>query len=310
LFYYAGHGLQADGTNYLIPVDATLERPADLAFEAERLDDVISAMTVEDNTAIILLDACRSNPFVRNLSRARKSRGMDIGGGLAAVDAGTGVYIAFATQPGNVALDGDDGHSPFTAALLKHIATPAIDIEILMRRVRLDVMNATERHQVPWSNSSLVEPGFSFRPDARQNEAASSDSKDAPGPNANDLEFWRSIRDTSDIKLFRAYVAAFPAGTFIEIAKQRIATLGKPAVPKKKAPTHATKVQAAAKAQPAVPPASPKSKEPTRSAVSNQSIFAGTGSRCVDGNVERCRRNCKQGRRGACAILEKLQGQP
>ncbi|MER9654569.1 caspase domain-containing protein [Mesorhizobium sp. M0152] len=300
LFYYAGHGLQANGTNYLIPVDAALKRPSDLAIEGQRLDDVIDAMTVENNTAILLLDACRNNPFTQTLSLAKKSRAINFGLGLAPVDAGRGVYIGFATQPGNVALDGDGDHSPFAAALLRHIATSQIDIEILMRRVRADVMEATEQQQVPWSNSSLIEPGFAFRPDPEQEKSTIQNSKPPIESNAADLEFWRSIKDTSEIKMFRAYLAAFPAGTFSEIAKDRISNLKKPKAPKTKAPQTSTK-----KTKPVVAPAL----APKRSSVSKPptttTIFEG---RCRDGNIERCRQNCSEGRKRACRMLRKLGG--
>ncbi|PDQ22023.1 hypothetical protein CN311_06300 [Mesorhizobium sanjuanii] len=300
LFYYAGHGLQANGTNYLIPVDAALNRPSDLAIEGQRLDDVIDAITVENNTAILLLDACRNNPFTQTLSLSKKSRAINVGLGLAPVDAGRGVYIGFATQPGNVALDGDGDHSPFAAALLKHIATSEIDIEILMRRVRADVMEATEQQQVPWSNSSLIEPGFAFRPDPEKEKSAIQNSKPAMESNAADLEFWRSIKDTSDIKMFRAYLAAFPAGTFSEIAKDRISKLKKPKAPRAKAPPTSTK-----KTKPVVAPAL----APNRSSVSKPPTTTTTSEgRCRDGNITRCRQNCSEGRRGACRMLRKLGG--
>jgi uncharacterized caspase-like protein len=98
LFYFAGHGLQANGENYLLPVDAVLKRPADLALEGERLQDIIAAITAEGNTAIVLLDACRDNPFVKQLSGQGESRGVAIEKGLGALDAGQGVFIGFATH--------------------------------------------------------------------------------------------------------------------------------------------------------------------------------------------------------------------
>ncbi|TIS58764.1 MAG: hypothetical protein E5W91_07195 [Mesorhizobium sp.] len=305
LFYYAGHGLQANGTNYLIPVDASLSRPSDLAIEAQRLDDIIDAMTVENNTAIVLLDACRNNPFAQNLALAKKSRAISVGLGLAPVDAGRGVYIGFATRPGNVALDGGGDHSPFAAALLRHIATSEIDIEILMRRVRADVMEATEQQQVPWSNSSLIEPGFAFRPDPEKEKSTTQNSKPAMESDAADLEFWRSIKNTSDIKMFRAYLAAFPAGTFSEIAKDRISKLRKPNVPRTKTPSMSTK-----KAKPVVEPVlAPKPAEPKRSSVSKPVTTTTTSEgRCRDGNIKRCRQNCSEGRRGACRMLRRLGG--
>lgn len=303
LFYYAGHGTQANGANYLIPVDAVLNRAADLPLETERLDDVIGAMTVEDNTAIILLDACRDNPFLKILSRPQQTRTVDAGRGLAPVDAGNGVYIAFATQPGNVALDGHGVHSPFTTALLNHIATPAIDIEIMMRRVRLDVMNATDHQQVPWSNSSLVEPGFAFHPEPE-------DAKAGRASAANDREFWVSIKDTSDPKMYRAYLAAFPTGAFVEIAKSRVAKLEKPKSPKQKSATGAKKLRtnSLAKSQ------SDKAIGTARSSAQNAEIAqerpagsSASGSRCRDGDINKCRQACAKGKKRACNMLRVLE---
>ncbi|MFK0686665.1 caspase domain-containing protein [Mesorhizobium sp. IMUNJ 23033] len=300
LFYYAGHGLQANGENYLLPVDAALQRPADLALEAERLQDIISAMTAEENTAIVLLDACRDNPFVKQLNGQSQSRGLAIGKGLGALDAGRGVFIGFATQPGNVALDGAANHSPFADSLVKRMKTPSIDIEILMRRVRLDVMNATSGRQVPWSNSSLVEPGFSFNPDAASNQSPS--ALHEPDINtATELEFWRSIKDTSDVSMYRAYLAAFPNGAFIQIAKSRIAKFEAPAPPRKKI----LPKKVSRRPQASLPINKPSA---NRSAETTAPAKPEAVGRCRDGNKEQCRQNCREGRKRACRKLQQLGG--
>lgn len=253
---------------------------------------------------ILLLDACRNNPFAQNLSLAKTSRAIKVGLGLAPVNAGRGVYIGFATQPGNIALDGDRDHSPFAAARLRHIATSEIDIEILMRRVRADVMDATEQQQVPWSNSSLIEPGFAFRPKPGKERSAIQNSQPAMESDASDLEFWRSIKDTSDIKMFQAYLAAFPAGTFSEIAKDRISKLKRPKVPRKKAPQTSTK-----KATVIAPAQAHKPARSGRSSVPKPlTTTTTTEGRCRDGDIKRCRQNCSEGRRGACRMLRKLGG--
>jgi uncharacterized caspase-like protein len=311
LFYYAGHGLQLNGQNYLIPIDAQLRRPADLALEAERLDDIIAAMTVEQNTAIVLLDACRDNPFARQLAGTASTRKFTIGEGLGAVDAGTGVYIGFATQPGNVALDGGDGHSPFATALLKRIATPSIDIEILMRRVRMDVMSMTKGQQVPWSNSSLVEPGFAFNPGAAA--ATRADLNDQPtATHSLDLAFWDSVRDTSEAAMFRAYLNAFPRGNFAAEARSKLARLEpptskKPIATSKPAPSKKPVVSEKPRSQPRVTSANPPPSNATNRAAQPTLVHTG---RCIDGNIERCRQNCRQGRRGACRMFQKLQTSP
>ncbi|TIT77829.1 MAG: CHAT domain-containing protein [Mesorhizobium sp.] len=299
LFYYAGHGLQANGENYLLPVDAALQRPADLALEAERLQDIIAAMTAEENTAIVLLDACRDNPFVKQLSGQAQSRGLAIGKGLGALDAGRGVFIGFATQPGNVALDGAVDHSPFADSLVKRIKTPSIDIEILMRRVRLDVMNATAGRQVPWSNSSLVEPGFSFNPDAASSQSPAEPYQ--PDINtATELEFWKSIKDTSDVSMYRAYLAAFPNGAFVEIAKGRIAKFKVPAPPRKKIlPKKVSRTPL-----PSLPINEPSANRSAETAPAKPESIG----RCRDGNKERCRQRCREGARRACRKLQQLGG--
>ena len=105
---------------------------------------------------LVFLDACRDNPLARSFSRSLGTRSTSVGSGLAAIQSAVGTLIAYATQPENVALDGNGRNSPFTAALLKHIATPRLEISALMKRVRADVIAATHEKQVPWDHSSLV----------------------------------------------------------------------------------------------------------------------------------------------------------
>ena len=154
-FYYAGHGVQVNGLNYMMPVDAKMAEESDVYAETVELNDVLKHMERQAKTNIIILDACRNNPLQRNLSRSMGTRSAAASQGLAEVRSGVGTLIVFATQPGNVALDGADQHSPFTAGLLKHIETPNIDIAIMLRRVRDDVIDNTKGQQVPWEHSSL-----------------------------------------------------------------------------------------------------------------------------------------------------------
>lgn len=155
VFFYAGHGLQVNGQNYLVPVDAKLESPSALDFEAVRLDLVQRTMERETNTNILFLDACRDNPLSRNLARSMGTRSTDIGRGLAAQESGSGTLISFSTQPGNVALDGSGPHSPFASALVKRLTEPGEDLSQILIGVRNDVMQATENRQVPWEHSAL-----------------------------------------------------------------------------------------------------------------------------------------------------------
>jgi uncharacterized caspase-like protein len=156
LFYYSGHGLQVDGKNYLVPVDAKLERVSDLSLDATDVGTVMAQMETEPRVNLIFLDACRDNPLTRSLARSIGSRSVNLGQGLGAIDSALGTMIAYSTQPNNVALDGTGRNSPFTTALIKHLTDPGIDIDVVMKRVRGDVIAATHQKQVPWDHSSLV----------------------------------------------------------------------------------------------------------------------------------------------------------
>ena len=164
LFFYAGHGLQVAGINYLVPVDAELTAPSALDFEMVRLDVVQRSMERETATNILFLDACRDNPLVRNLARTMGTRSAEIGHGLSVVESGIGTLISFSTQPGNVAFDGAGRNSPFTAALLRHIAEPGQDLSRLLISVRNDVIASTRNQQVPWEDSALRAPFYFVEP--------------------------------------------------------------------------------------------------------------------------------------------------
>jgi uncharacterized protein YraI len=156
LFFYAGHAMQMDGKNYLIPVDAKLEDATAVDFETIELGTVLNYMNAPGRLSIALLDACRDNPLARKFRTLGTSRSSFVGRGLAAPEAGGGnILIGYATAPGDVALDGEGDNSPFTTALLKHMETPGLEIEIMMKRVKADVYAATRGSQSPWHNSAL-----------------------------------------------------------------------------------------------------------------------------------------------------------
>ena len=158
LLFYAGHGMQVDGKNYLVPVDAKLAAPSDLGFETIELDKILAGLDDAARANIIILDACRDNPLARSFaSRLGASRSAAVPGGLAGYSTvGTGTLIAFATAPGQTALDGRDGNSPFTAALIKHLRTAGMEVNQMLTRVRVEVAGATANRQIPWANSSLL----------------------------------------------------------------------------------------------------------------------------------------------------------
>ncbi len=163
LFFYAGHGMQVSGHNYLVPVDAKLTTASALDAEMMRLDIVHQTMEREAQTNLLFFDACRDNPLARNLARALGSRSLEIGRGLAAVESGAGTLISFSTQPGNVALDGSGRNSPFSGALVRQLAASSDDLNAILIAVRNDVMRQTDRKQVPWEHSALTRR-FYFNP--------------------------------------------------------------------------------------------------------------------------------------------------
>jgi hypothetical protein len=167
LFYYAGHGLQIKGNNYLIPVDARITDTEEVEREALNADKLFDTMRRgHAKLNLIILDACRDNPF-RGLTAAKASFLRDLAPGLAPPrNAPTGTLIAYATDPGRVAADGSGRHSPYTRALLKHITQPGLRLDTLFKRVREHVIENTDGEQTPWENTSVVGDDFYFRPAA------------------------------------------------------------------------------------------------------------------------------------------------
>ena len=267
LFYYAGHGLQVAGDNFLVPVDARLQREAQVRLQTVPLETVLAAMESAVPTRLILLDACRDNPLAQALKRGMTaSRSSAVGQGLAEVRAGEGTLVAYATAPGDVASDGRGQHSPFTAALLNHIATPGLEVRQLLTRVRADVVAATGRDQTPWDHSSLLRD-FYFEPAAAEPPVAAAPAPSpAPGETPSrspvsfderqlDLGFWESVRGSDAPEDFAAYLESFPNGVYAVLARRRLAELRPP--PEKAAAEPAEPPPEAPKAEP-VPPPIPK----------------------------------------------------
>ncbi|MCK1478050.1 caspase family protein [Bradyrhizobium sp. 197] len=154
VIYYAGHGMEVSGINYLVPIDATLRRDIDVEDETVSLDRLLQVMEPAKRLRLIILDACRDNPFAKSMTRTMARR--TIGRGLAPVEPTTSdTLIAFAAKAGLTAADGDETHSPFTSALLKHLVTPGLDVRLAFGRVRDDVMKATSNKQEPFVYGSL-----------------------------------------------------------------------------------------------------------------------------------------------------------
>ena len=165
ILYYAGHGVAAGGENYLLPVDIKVKSLADLDLNAVALSVILRQMKRDERVNIVILDACRDNPFAANLAEAA-SRSLVSARGLDAVNGelARGALVAFATDPGAVAFDGPPGeHSPFTAALLNHLGDADTPVEVMMHRVRDEVWKATGEKQLPWVNTSII-GDFEFNP--------------------------------------------------------------------------------------------------------------------------------------------------
>jgi len=157
--YYAGHGIEIGGTNYLIPTDARLASDRDISFEAIALEQVLLEFEVSRKLRRVILDACGDNPF-RTMRRTMAVR--SIGRGLARVEPEGATLVVYAARDGQVALDGGGSNSPFAEALAKHIETPGLEINLLFRRVRDDVLNLTGRKQEPFVYGSLPAAEFYF----------------------------------------------------------------------------------------------------------------------------------------------------
>ncbi|MEO1492610.1 MAG: caspase family protein [Pseudomonadota bacterium] len=232
LFYYAGHGIQVDGENYLIPVDAQIENETDLAFATVPLGLIEEEMSEVPRVKLIMLDACRDNPFKTDLMRnLTASRSITVSDGLAPVsladDVG-GTFIAFATDPGAYASDGIGmDHAPFTQALLDNMSRPGMEIHEMMIDVRAQVWVQTEQAQRPWSNSSLTGKFYFSDPVRTEKAPATTTPKRdealvSVGRADLDLAFWQSISESGSEAEYQAYLNQFPDGVFAEIARARI----------------------------------------------------------------------------------------
>jgi hypothetical protein len=163
LVYYAGHGVQIEGRNYLVPVDVQLRAGANITDGMIGMDTILAGLDDQVRTNILIFDACRNNPMAQQVASAGPNRAIEAGSGLAAPAAlsagatlGAGTLIAFVTAPGQVALDGEGANSPFSAELSRHIGMSGLEVQQMLTRVRAEVVAATKSKQVPWSNSSLL----------------------------------------------------------------------------------------------------------------------------------------------------------
>lgn len=220
VIYYAGHGIEVDGVNYLVPVDALLERDIDIYDEALSLERVLVSVEPAKKLRLVILDACRDSPFTRSMTRTLAARA--IGRGLAKVEpTSPNTLIAFASKAGSTASDGDGKNSPFTAALVSHVVKPGLDLRRAFGYVRDDVMKNTSNRQEPYVYGSLggddvplvaAKPAVTTGPQADPQMAVRRDYELAL--QAGDRDAWE------------AFLRAYPAGFYADLAKVQLKKIG------------------------------------------------------------------------------------
>ena len=225
LFYYAGHAVQWNGANFLLPTSARVGSNADLLHQAIDAGAIVQVMEKAGaRLNLLILDSCRDNPFPDGIAEGSS--------GLAEMRGQTAeMLIGYATAPGTVASDGEGRHSPYTAALLEHLEEPGLEVAMLFRRVRSSVRQATDGNQIPWVSSSL-ENEFYFRPAAQpaiQLAALGSSPTDTlgmlPPSVVVELAYWQSIKDSRDPGALGAFLERHPDGNFADLARRKLAQL-------------------------------------------------------------------------------------
>lgn len=220
LFYYAGHGVQVKGVNYLIPVSAQVNTEEEVEYESVEVGLVMAQMEAAKNKMnIVILDACRNNPFARSFRSSEK--------GLASIDAPSGTLLAYSTAPGSVASDGAGRNGLYTQELLKAIKTGGLSIEDVFKRVRVSVRGATADKQTPWESSSLT-GNFYF---SGNRNSADSNKETKPDRSAGETAFWRSIENSTETQDFEDFLKEYPNGIYAPTARLKIRKLNEKTKP-------------------------------------------------------------------------------
>jgi hypothetical protein len=213
VFYYAGHGAQLDWRNYLLPVDAVVEKQEHMKQHCIDLSLLLGQLSAaKDKTFVIILDACRNNPFGTGYQPEQK--------GLSQFDAPVGSLLAYATSPGNVASDGEGANGLYTENLVRELGKRNTRIEDALKRVRLNVRLASQGAQIPWETTSLEGDVFLFRDGHKQLTEAELEQLVE-----TDVTEWTRIKSSKKIADWVGYLRSFPNGRFSEIAQMRLARL-------------------------------------------------------------------------------------
>jgi uncharacterized caspase-like protein len=215
IVYFAGHGMEIGGNNFLIPVDAVLARDTDVVDETVSLDRILTLLEPTKQLRLVILDACRDNPFDKTMRRTFASRGS--GRGLARVEpTSPNTLVAFAAKAGTTASDGAGDHSPFTAALLKHLPQPGLDLRLVFGFVRDEVLKATKNKQEPFIYGSLGGPPLALVPAAA---VAAPPPTPAPDPDAAIRNAYESAKGVGTKEAWAVFLSAYPDGFYPKLAQ-------------------------------------------------------------------------------------------
>ena len=225
LVFYAGHGIEVDKRNFLIPVDARLQSDREVEFETVSLDLVSRAVEGASGLGLVILDACRDNPFTAAMKRSGAKR--SIGRGLARVEPSGETLVAYAAKGGSVAADGRGRNSPYTTALLAHVEEPGLEVGLMFRKVRDAVLQKTNGQQEPFVYGSLSSKGFYFSAPTKTVPVAPR-VVDTPVVKSDEQLFWESVKGSRDPADLKAYLKQYPGGAFAMLAHNRIKRLSQP----------------------------------------------------------------------------------
>lgn len=223
--YYAGHGIEVNGVNYLVPTDAVLNRDIDVPYEAYSIENLIQVLEPARRLRLVMLDACRDNPFVRSMKRTVGKR--TVSRGLAAVEpVSVNTVIAFAAKAGSFAIDGDGRNSPYATAILNNLATPGLDLRIAFGRVRDEVLKVTNNRQEPFLYGSLGGAEISIFPDdAGGRPQAPASTSVMPVDRA--AQVWMVTKDTVSIAVLEDFIKQFGNSPYGSMARARLDELRK-----------------------------------------------------------------------------------
>ena len=221
LIFYAGHGIEVDKRNFLIPVDARLQSDREVEFETVSLDLVSRAVEGASGLGLVILDACRDNPFAAAMKRSGAKR--SIGRSLARVEPSGETLVAYAAKGGSVAADGRGRNSPYTTALLAHVEEPGLEVGLMFRKVRDAVLRKTNGQQEPFVYGSHSSKGFYF-----SKTPVAPKVVDKPVVKSAELLFWESVKDSGDPAEIKVYLDRYPNGVYAALAHVRLKRLLNP----------------------------------------------------------------------------------